>query len=59
VNTIFVLSDINKGFLEEWHGTFDMVRLRLLVLVLVIEEIEAAVRNVLKLLSMPFCLPIL
>jgi hypothetical protein len=51
-NMKFVLSDINKGFAEEWHGTFDIVHLRFLVLVLTIDQYENAIQNVLKLLSM-------
>jgi len=50
-NTRFVLSDIKEGFAEEWHRTFDVVHARLLVLVLVNDEIESGVKNILKLLK--------
>jgi len=50
-NMKFVVCDINKGFAEELHGTFDIIHLRLLILVLTIDQIEPAVKKIIKLLK--------
>ena len=47
----FVLSDIHKGFAEELHGTFDVVHVRLLLVVITEKQMLNAVGNVIKLLS--------
>ena len=50
----FVISDIHKGFPEEYNGTFDVVHLRLLVLVITVEQMPNATANFVKLLSKSF-----
>jgi hypothetical protein len=47
----FVLSDIHKGFGAELHGTFDIVHVRLLLVVITEKQMLNAVGNVVKLLS--------
>lgn len=49
-NMQFEVADIHQGFAEKWHGTFDVVHLRLLLVVLTVDQIEPAVQNVVKLL---------
>jgi len=46
-----VVSDLHKGFPEEWHGHFDVVHARLLVVVVTEQQIGDAVATLLKLLS--------
>jgi hypothetical protein len=46
-----VISDIHEGFPEEYHGTFDVVHLRLLLVVITEEQMPNAVSNLVKLLS--------
>lgn len=46
-----MLCDINEGFPEEFHGRFDVVHVRLLVLGLQVEQFTKAVGNVVKLLK--------
>jgi len=47
----FVIQDIHKEFPEEYHNSFDVVHVRLLLVVLTIDQIKPAVDNLLKLLS--------
>lgn len=50
----FVAHDILKPFPEEYHGRFDVVHVRLLVLALKKEQIKLAAENVAALLSKLF-----
>ncbi|KAF7904171.1 hypothetical protein EAF00_001505 [Botryotinia globosa] len=47
----FVLWDMTKAFPKEYHGTFDVVHIRLVVLALKVEQIKGVVENVVALLS--------
>lgn len=47
----FVLWDMTKSFPKEYHGTFDVVHIRLVVLALKVEQIKDVVENLVELLS--------
>lgn len=47
----FVLWDMTKSFPKEYHGTFDVVHIRLVVLALKAEQIKGVVENLVELLS--------
>jgi len=51
VKISFVLSDINEGFDEKYHGKFDVVHVGFVVVALQVEQIAPAVQNIVKLLS--------
>jgi hypothetical protein len=48
-----VISDIHKGVPKEYHRTFDVAHLRLLVVVLTVEQILNAVGNGSEVISKP------
>ncbi|KAF7907626.1 uncharacterized protein EAF01_005212 [Botrytis porri] len=49
--TKFVLWDMTKTFPKEYHGTFDVVHVRLVVLALKAEQIKGVVENLIELLK--------
>lgn len=49
--TKFVVADLNKGFPEEYHNSFDLVHVRFIVFALTVDQIKPAVENLVKLLS--------
>jgi hypothetical protein len=51
----FELADVVKGFDEKYHSTFDVVHVRLFLVVLTAKKMKPSIENLLKLLSKPSC----
>ncbi|KAF7957543.1 hypothetical protein EAE96_003120 [Botrytis aclada] len=47
----FVLWDMTQSFPKQYHGTFDVVHIRLVVLALKVEQISGVVKNLVELLK--------
>jgi hypothetical protein len=49
--TKFVVADMNKGFAEAYHHSFDLVHVRFVVFAFTVDRIKSVVENLVKLLS--------